>query len=421
MADITIHAHNEVYVRAFGEEHVMQEIADFFTFYAPDYKWSPRYKAHQWDGKLRLFSKHTFMLYQGLIPYLNKFAAERKYTIEFTAGVGLMNNFSLEEAKDYLHRLDIWSQGKPLAPRDYQIVGVAKAIRYKRMLLLSPTASGKSYMMYAISRYLLDKDCKHGLIVVPTINLVEQLRSDFSDYAHGTWDVMANTHKIYAGQDKNTDKPLTISTWQSIYEQKRRGFFEEFDFVIGDEAHSFKASSLKSIMTKLVNARYRIATTGTLDDWKVHKLTIEGLFGPVSKLTTTKRMIDENQVADLQIKALILKHPVATCAMLQRIKKERYRREIEHIIGDEARNRFLRNLAVSLNGNTLMLFQYVEKHGQLLYDLVKVKTAEGRKVFFIHGGTEVEDREAVQCHRGEGNRRNHNCILWCVFHRYKYT
>jgi superfamily II DNA or RNA helicase len=397
MADIIVSKVNEVFIKVVAEDHIIAELNDYFTFFSPDYKWSPRFKKHQWDGKIRLFNVRTYQLYAGLLRYVMTFATDRKYSIEFEAHMGMMNNFSVEEAKEYIEKLDIWSQGKALDTRDYQIVGLAKAIRYKRMLILSPTSSGKSYMMYAISRFLLEKHCKKGLIIVPTINLVEQLKSDFEDYAHDTWDVEENVHKIYQGQDKSIDKPITISTWQSIFDMEdNRKFFAEFDFVIGDEAHGFKANSLKGIMTKMINAKYRIAMTGTLDDWKVHKLVIEGLFGPNSKLTTTRRMIDEKQSADISIKALILKHPTEICAIASKWKRDAYRREIDYIIGNMSRNKFIRNLALSLKGNTLLLFQFIEKHGDLLYKLINEGAAQGRSVYFVHGLTEAEEREEVR-------------------------
>ena len=396
MTDIFVEYVSEVYVKVLCEDHIMEELSQFFTFYSPGYQWSPAYKAKKWDGKIRLYHKITRQLYAGLIRYLITFATERNYTINVEPRIGLLNAFSIEETTELVKRLDVWSQGKPLTPRDYQLVGIAKAIRYKRMLMLSPTASGKSYMIYVIMRHLLEKECKKGLIIVPTTSLVEQMKSDFDDYAHDTWDVSGNVHRIYSGYERHNDKPLTISTWQSLNEIKDNSFFTKFDFVFGDEAHGFKAESLKKMMCKMVNAKYRIGTTGTLDSWKVHKLVIEGLFGPNSKLTTTKRMIDEKQAAELSIKCLILKHPKEICHIVSKWSIEAYQKEISYLIGSEPRNKFVGNLAVSLKGNSLLLFQRVEAHGEKLFQLINSKVAKNRKVFYIHGATETEEREAVR-------------------------
>ena len=128
------------------------------------------------------------------------------------------------------------------------------------MLLLSPTASGKSLIIYVILRWLQESDYKRGLLIVPTTSLVEQMYKDFEDYGY---DSEQYCHRQYSGKDKHTNKFLTITTWQSIYKNPGE-YFEQFDFVLGDEAHQFKAKSLTTIMTQLVNAKYRIGCTGTL-------------------------------------------------------------------------------------------------------------------------------------------------------------
>jgi superfamily II DNA or RNA helicase len=396
MADINVIKINEVFVRVITEQdHINEEIHDFFTFMTPGHESNPRFRKHQWDGKTHLFNSRTRYLYAGLVRYLITFATTQKYSITFEAGIGMMNPVSLVETTDFIDSLKICHQGSVLAPRDYQVVGVAKSLRYKRMLLVSPTASGKSYIMYAIVRWLLDKGlCKKGLIVVPNVHLVKQLKTDFEDYSNGTWDVSENVHHVHQGIIKTIDKPITISTWQSLFDEDPK-FFTDFDFVIGDEAHHYKAVSLKTLMVKLVNAEYRISMTGTLNNWKVHRLIIEGLFGPYSKLTTTRKMIDKKQSSDLQIKCLILRHEPHLCDIFAKTKKkEVYRKEIDYLIGCDTRNRFITNLALSLNGNTLLLFQYVEKHGEILYGMLK--DCVGRKVFYIHGAVEADDREVVR-------------------------
>ena len=169
-------------------------------------------------------------------------------------------------------------------------------------------------------------------------------------------------------------------------------YFEQFDYVIGDEAHNFKAQSLTTILTSCVNTKYRIGLTGTLDGTKTHKLVLEGLFGPVKTVTTTKELIDNNQISPINIKCLVLKHPED---IAEQAKDWSYQEEIQYLIGCQDRNRFIKNLTISLNKNTLVLYQLVDKHGKLLYDMIKEKS-NGRQVFFVHGGVETEDREEIR-------------------------
>ena len=396
MADIHVSKTNESFLKITCEPHISEEISQFFTFMAPGHEFNPLFREKKWDGKIRLFKKRTNTLPSGNIRHLVEFASSRKYTMDFDSGIGLLNNFSLEEGSQYIDSLNITSGDRALASREYQVAAFTKAIRYKRLLILSPTASGKSYIIYCILRYLLDqKQMKRGLIVVPTISLVEQMYSDFADYSQGNnWDVTKHCQKIYQGADKLISKIITISTWQSIYDMDKKDFFSQFDFVIGDEAHNFKARSLTTIMSKLTNAQYRIGTTGTLDDMQVHKLTIEGYFGPAMKAVTTKKLMDDGHIAELKIKCIVLKHPEKACQELQFNKD--YMKEMDFLTGNSSRNKFLTNLALSLNGNTLMLFQFVKKHGDVLHEMFKNKIPKGRKLFYIWGGTDIEAREAVR-------------------------
>jgi superfamily II DNA or RNA helicase len=169
-------------------------------------------------------------------------------------------------------------------------------------------------------------------------------------------------------------------------------YFEQFDYVIGDEAHLFKAQSLTSILTSCINAKYRIGLTGTLDGTKTHKLVLEGLFGKVKQVTTTRELIDNQQVSDFEIKCLVLKYNDDLC---QQFKDKTYQEEIEFLISNEQRNKFIRNLTISLGTNTLVLYQMVEKHGKILYNMIKDKAVD-RKVFFVSGNTDTDAREEIR-------------------------
>jgi superfamily II DNA or RNA helicase len=316
------------------------------------------------------------------VPYIQKFCEEREYKLDIDSDISTTENFSLVEAVDFARTLNL-----PFEPRDYQLQSFVHAVRNKRLLLLSPTASGKSLILYLIVRYL-QENSKRGLLIVPTTSLVEQMYKDFESYGY---DSDENCHRQYSGKEKHTKKFLTITTWQSIYKNDPE-YFEQFDFVLGDEAHQFKAKSLTTILAGCVNAKYRIGTTGTLDGTQTHRLVLEGLFGPVYKATTTSALIDSKQLADFRIKCLILKYPEAICKLS---KTWDYNKELEYVVMNNERNDFIRNLALSLNGNSLILFQFVEKQGKVLYEKIKEKAGK-RQVFFVFGGTDVEVRESIR-------------------------
>ena len=384
MSHLVISKKDEVYLQVKSDTHVYYELSDYFTFEVPGAKFMPQYRNKYWDGKIRLFSNHTGEIYVGLLDKLIQFCEDHRYTYEFEDNKYYGTPFEInkmiskEGVKDYMEYISKYK------PRDYQIEGVYDALKCNRRLIISPTASGKSLMIYSIVRYFVEQN-KNTLIVVPTTSLVEQMYKDFSDYG---WDVGSYCHKIYAGKDRETDSQVIITTWQSIYKLPRK-YFVRFDVVLGDEAHQFKSKSLVSIMTKLNNAKYRYGFTGTLDGTQTHKWVLEGLFGPSYKIIKTDELMKKGHLAKLDINVLLLRHPPN--------KFETFEDEVQYIINHNQRNKFIKNLALDLRGNTLILFSRVETHGRPLFDLInKSNIIENRNVFFVHGGVATEDREQIR-------------------------
>ena len=384
MVDLEIEKKNEVFLRVRAEPHIYQELSDHFTFEVPGAKFMPQYRNRHWDGKIRLFSTATGEIYVGLLDKITSFCKQYNYDYKFLDNKYFGTPFEVDEMISMEGVKDFMSSISRITPRQYQVEGVHDALKHQRRLLVSPTASGKSLMIYSVVRYYTDKG-QNSLLVVPTTSLVEQMYKDFEEYG---WDVEKYCHRIYAGKEKDPGgSPVTITTWQSIYKLPRK-FFEQFNVVIGDEAHQFKSKSLIQIMTKLHTAKYRFGFTGTLDGTQTHKWVLEGLFGPAYKVTRTKELMEKGQLAKLDITCLVLKHPPQ--------KFETYEDEIQYLINHEQRNNFLKNLALDQKGNTLVLYSRVESHGEVLYNLINNSKLANRKIFFIHGGVAADDRENVR-------------------------
>lgn len=376
---------------------IANELSEFFSFYVPGYKFMPAYKNKVWDGKIRLFNIMKMELPVGLFPFLSEFAKPRDYVVEvehnnYYGRPDSQVDVNPEDIKLFIDNLDLQSRGQPIGIRDYQFDAVCEALHRKRAVLISPTGSGKSLIIYTLTqKYLSDlrKANRKVLVIVPTTSLVEQMYNDFADYGMPAEDCV---HKIYSGRDKNTDKEIIISTWQSIYKLPPQ-WFEQFGAVIGDECHGFKSKSLTTIMDKCKEAEYRWGTTGTLDGSQTHELVLQGLFGKIYNVTTTKKLQDENTLAKLKISVLLLKY---SDEIRQNWGKQTYQAEIDFIVKNEARNRLITNLTLDLDGNTLVLFNYVDKHGKPLFDSIREKAHEKRKVFFVSGETDTSDREAIR-------------------------
>jgi len=371
---------NDIHVRVVADPGVKMEMSEYFTFFVPGYKFMPSYRNKVWDGKIRLLNTMTGVIYAGLVPYIVSFCNNREYVCDIDPQLIPDENVDPEEGYNIAEHVNA-----KYIPRDYQNDAVVYALKRDRGLLLSPTASGKSFIIYLMTRFHMLDDHR-TLIIVPTTSLVEQMASDFLDYNNNE---ALDIHKIRGGADKDVDAKIVISTWQSIYKLDRT-WFEKFDMIVGDEAHLFKAKSLTKILEKMPDCKYRYGFTGTLDGTQTHKLVLEGVFGPVYEVTTTKTLMDDNTLANLKIAALVLRYPQDTC----KLNKDRpYQDEIDWIVTNDARNNYIKKLAHSLSGNTLILFQFVEKHGKILHEMLK---SDNYAIHFVHGGVKTEDREEVR-------------------------
>jgi len=361
-----------------------KELSSFFTFEVPGARFMPMYRNRMWDGKIRLFNSNSGEIYVGLLSYIKEFCVRNKIKYIIEDGVKDGRKIVRKVVRGFIESLKPKSKGKLLKVRNYQIDAVQHAISTNRSLIVSPTASGKSLIIYFLVRYYHMAGHKI-LILVPTTSLVEQMYSDFQDYG---WSSDKHCQKIYQGYDRKIVKNVVISTWQSIYKMPK-SYFANFGCVFGDEAHLFKAKSLTGIMTKLYQCKYRFGFTGTLDNTQIHQLVLEGLFGPVRKVVTTKELMDKKTLANLKIKCIILKHPLIK-------NKMTYAEELQYLVGNDERNDFIANLLTHLSGNTLCLFQLVEKHGKILYDKVKEKDNVGSNIFFVYGATDTKEREKIR-------------------------
>ena len=366
---------NELHIKVECEPAYAQELSDYFTFDVPGAKFMPAVRKRHWDGKIRLFNSVTRTIYAGLTNYIVDFCNARGYTIEVDKKLTTRAIFEDSEVDDLAKSIQL-----TLEPRDYQKSAIAHAVRNRRCLLLSPTASGKSLIIYMLCRHYATMK---KLIVVPTTALVHQMASDFEEYGYSK-----EVQKITAGADKEIVHEITVTTWQSIYKLPKK-WFKQFNVIVGDEAHLFKAKSLTNIMSKLDNTPYRFGFTGTLDGSQTHRLVLEGLFGPVEKVTTTADLIEKKNLADLKINICVLKHTKENRTAQARAK---YRDEINYLVDSASRNEFIINLCKVLEGNSLLLFNFI-RHGQDLFDMAK---ALDKNCHFVYGGVKGEERNEIR-------------------------
>lgn len=369
---------NNVFIKLACSQGLSHELSEYFSFMAPNHKHDKRFKNRIWDGKIRLFNGRSKTLHAGLFNRVKKFAKQYGYEVIDQRNVQGSQEVTDDQLAIFLKALNLPVDREP---RDYQIAGLRIAARDKRALLLSPTSSGKSLMMYMLFRWFNKKT----LIVVPTTTLVRQMAEDFASYNY-----TGEVSQILAGASKEDLNKVTVSTWQSIFTMPPE-WLSQFKVIIGDEAHGFKANSLKTIMENAANAEVRIGTTGTLDDLKVNELTLEGLFGECHKLITTRELMDRGQIAKLQIYAYELDYPKDVKTLARKMKPE-YDDEMNFIYEHRKRTRFVNGLVERLNGNKMVLFKKVS-HGKAMYEHFK---SIYPNVHIVYGDIATDERNDIR-------------------------
>lgn len=376
---MTIHLKflNHTFMQVVTDRGTLSELADAMTWKAENYRFHPKYKARIWDGNISLVNRTTGVCYIGLSQRIKKFCEQRDYKLTWDDQL-YHNNVSVKQIENFIKELNLpdW-----IETRDYQVDAVVKCIRSGRRTLVSPTGSGKSLMIFLLCQWYKKKT----LIIVPTINLVTQMKSDFESYGYKD-----KIHVSTDGLSKNFNIPeeIVITTWQSLDKKVNKTWFDQFQVVIGDECHGAKAKSLIKIISAMENTPYRFGTTGTLDNIELNKATIEGLFGAQYKTTTTRSLIDQGHIADIKIKCITLRYPEEVCRQL---RGKTYQEEIDFLTNYAPRNEFIKNLALSLKGNKLVFFKLLD-HGKDIY----LKLSDQPDVFYIAGDVDVETREQIR-------------------------
>jgi len=388
MIDVKIVPVNQLYVRLECDAGLGYEIAEEFSFYVPGYKFMPTFKSGRWDGRVKLFNRQTHQIYRGLLPKVCSWLTEQKYLFE------IENKAALRPVVPYdAEWLNHWAEYSKFEPRDYQIKAFEGAMRLNQAMVLSPTSSGKSLIIYLMIQYMLEKNEGDILLIVPRTALVEQMYTDFQDYEVEAGWTENNCHRIHSGADKATGKRVIITTWQSIFRLKPT-WFAGFSTLLCDEAHEADAKSITGIVDNMKNAPVRIGLTGTLDGTVMHAYEMEGRFGPILKYVTTKQLMDEGHIAPLEITCFRLQYSKEDAEIVHHLD---YQGEIDFLITHEKRNKFMVNLALNSTGNTLMLFNFIDRHGKMILEMLAKKAAEkGKRIHYIDGSVAVKAREEIR-------------------------
>ncbi len=406
MTDLEVIKLNESFVIIkCGSPSIEKELTNLFAIYPENYKWTPAYRMRQWDGKIKFFKKWDNSLPIGLTYKLEKFIKRAGYDITY-------DYKDIEDVDELTFHEFVGSLNLTYPPRDYQLEATYDACKFKKMSIESVTSSGKSLIIYMISRWVVNEGGRM-LIVVPTTSLVEQLYGDFMEYGYNCAD---NVHKIYSGQSKFFEKPIIISTWQSIY--KEPTIFENFGGLIIDESHGAKAKSLTAISQACINAKYKIGLSGTYPDKKLAEYySIVGSLGPLKKYTTDKDLEQRGIIAKLSLVKVFLTYPEwfrkKVFDLVHDTKFDddgnpipNYFAELDALIDCCERTEFIAKIVKNLNQNVIILFNRI-KHGKAIKEELQT-ILNDRIIFYVDKDIPTMEREMI---RATTERKNNVVIV----------
>jgi len=340
-----------------------------------------------------------------------------------------LSDYTEKDVDDFIESIDL-----PFEPYDFQIKAFKESVMGCKQINKCCTGSGKSCIIFLLCMFFRQHNMK-GIILVPTISLLNQIYSDMEDYlqlslynkqleeSHSIElsdkiehieSIMNDIHLIGGGNvDMNLDSSITISTWQSM--KNYDGSIDVVDFVICDECHRFASEVTSDIVSKTVNCKYKFGFTGTLPEDPTYKMQLVGLFGMPKTYITSRELIDRGLGTPVNIHAVTLTYGSDDKNMFKGVGT--HPKKLQFVKEHIQRNEFIVNLGCKLMnvGNTLLLFQHTN-HGKELFTIVmkqlfpdviiKNKDIVGKKsfefqqqyhVYFINGEDDSVTREKTRC------------------------
>jgi len=408
---IKIRPYNSVFYKLDTDPGTLRLLWDKFRVRKTNYQFHPKYKAGIWDGYIPFVNMRNATVGRGLLDLLKEYAETCDIVVD-DSEVFENDTYTRSSVEEYIKSLNVvrtTPEGNivPIQFFDYQIEMVCSAILRRRSVLEAATSAGKSLGIYGFVRWFLDHNLgKKIVVIVPRTSLVEQMESDFKDYSKANgFDVDGCVHKLYSGKEKDTDKSILITTWQSLknFDDK---WYNDSDMygVLVDECHTCSANVLKDILSKLIYAEYRIGTTGTIPKPLEDKYTLFSMIGTDVKIVKAHELIETNRASPVEITCCLLKYDQEICKMVNPSKSaarkngksgsDIFREECDFVFTSDKRKKFITKLTNYMTGNTLILSSRLDVLDGLEEEF-KNKYPE-KKLYRIDGKTEVEDREKTR-------------------------
>lgn len=384
------------------------------------YRKKGAYRANGWDGVFDFVKKQKFIPF-GFWQELVLLGKEMNSAVEIENFETMFNTHKLSFDK-FMKWVDTYFNDElGLYPRDYQIEAAYKILFAKRSVGELCTGAGKSLVIFMVFSYLLTTEPNHRfLLIVPSISLVTQAISDFTEY-NGLLNKKINLRFQELGDSAKPRSDIStcnvvVGTYQSLSSPDSKffqileanhkttydSFIKSFTIVGCDETHTVKCTSIQKIL-ELTIAEQRFGVTGTIPSDKLENFTILKELGPCVIKITANQLIEQNHISDIEIN--ILKIKWGNNEILSNLYDALTNPNIEgaQVLGFEKRMiqaskqrlQFIKNLAQKMQNTSLILFQHIE-YGNLLYDTLKANMKI--PVLYIDGSVDKDTREYIRQH-----------------------
>lgn len=403
---IKIKKYNESYVKVFCDDNVSMDLAHVFSMYANGYMYDGRYKAGLWDGRIYHFDHTNNLLSLGLT-----FKCANYIHNTLKKNVYIDNDIYIKADKfsdEYIRKF-VKEKLKQtiMVPRDYQCLAIREMVYHRRLTIESATGSGKSFIIWVALCLIMHhyKSLMNKiLIMVPNVQLVNQLVANFNEYSNGTFsEFICN----YRKKNHDLTKLVHIANSQAIF-RKPAKYFDMFDCLIVDECHNVRGGEMKTYskcIIKCENAIYKLGLCGYIPDDKSLRLNCEALFGPIKTITKAHTLIKSGKLSNFKVQVIILKY---TSSRISEYRSgipltsgsgvQKYQHENTFLNKHADRRVFICKLASTRKSNTLILVKSRKNHGDLLYNELK---GSDKTVFYVHGNVDENIRENIRTYTND--------------------
>ncbi len=358
------------------------------------WRFNPLVKRGVWDGYISYFKDNKWIP-AGLWRYVYNVCKEYKFELKINGVTELFDkNITAEWFEQYALEL---FKGSEITPRDYQIEAAYNILKFRKCLSELATSAGKTLISFLTVAFLLEREkAKKILFIVPNVSLVVQASEDFLEYNYANR-VNIKVQQIYSGQKIRAGRNVVIGTYQSLV-KKGKEYFEQFDAVIIDECHKMKSQSIKTILSKCINAEYRYGLSGTIPkEGTLDRLTLMAYTGPLISEVNAYFLQQEGYIANCKVKVIEMdyapesaKNAFTEMALNKYENKDVFQLEQNYIIQSEPRLNFICKVIGKIPRNSLVLFHRIE-HGKKIYD--KLRQDTDKQVYYVDGGVDKDVRE----------------------------